>query len=311
MLHELVHNVRGPHDSIFYKLLDELKAECEDLMSRGISGTGAGFDASSTGRLGSHAFIPIHNPSEDKMRDVALRAAEKRLTKQRLMSNGPVRLGGDASAVRSLAPGQAAAMAAERRRAMDNRWCPNEVIREALDAASKRAEDKRKGASASNKKTEIDYIVLDDADELEAVLASQVEEDQGVNEGEGEEERQGGRDQRGASSSSASFSPGERLLSRLKASSRLKREKGEAEAEGKKGGKVKTSASAANNVVDLTMDSDEDHRGKVKRPAKKSSGSRGKMMRQERQSWQCLSCFIVNPGSNRQCSICLASAPIG
>ena len=26
MLHELAHNIRGPHDAVFYKLLDELKA---------------------------------------------------------------------------------------------------------------------------------------------------------------------------------------------------------------------------------------------------------------------------------------------
>ena len=26
MLHELAHNIRGPHDAAFYKLLDELKA---------------------------------------------------------------------------------------------------------------------------------------------------------------------------------------------------------------------------------------------------------------------------------------------
>jgi len=34
MLHELVHNVRGPHDAIFYKVLDEIKAECEELMAK-------------------------------------------------------------------------------------------------------------------------------------------------------------------------------------------------------------------------------------------------------------------------------------
>ena len=28
MLHELVHNVRGPHDAVFYKLLDEITEVC-------------------------------------------------------------------------------------------------------------------------------------------------------------------------------------------------------------------------------------------------------------------------------------------
>jgi hypothetical protein len=59
----------SPHNAAFYKLLDELWSEAEDLMDRGISGSGQGFDAPSAGRLGSHAFIPIHNPPSDKMAD--------------------------------------------------------------------------------------------------------------------------------------------------------------------------------------------------------------------------------------------------
>ena len=51
MLHELVHNDIGPHDGKFFALLAELEKECEDLMARGIGGTGAGFDAKGT-RLG-------------------------------------------------------------------------------------------------------------------------------------------------------------------------------------------------------------------------------------------------------------------
>ena len=51
MLHELVHNAIGPHDGKFFALLAELEKECEDLMARGIGGTGAGFDAKGT-RLG-------------------------------------------------------------------------------------------------------------------------------------------------------------------------------------------------------------------------------------------------------------------
>jgi hypothetical protein len=51
MLHELVHNDIGPHDGKFFALLAELEKECEDLMARGVGGTGAGFDAKGT-RLG-------------------------------------------------------------------------------------------------------------------------------------------------------------------------------------------------------------------------------------------------------------------
>jgi WLM domain len=38
MLHELAHQVRGPHDAIFYKAWDDLRAECEMLIVQGISG---------------------------------------------------------------------------------------------------------------------------------------------------------------------------------------------------------------------------------------------------------------------------------
>lgn len=66
---QLCHILIGPHNAAFYKLLDELWGEAEDLMDRGISGSGQGFDAPSAGRLGSHAFIPTHNPPEHRMAD--------------------------------------------------------------------------------------------------------------------------------------------------------------------------------------------------------------------------------------------------
>lgn len=64
-----MHVVVGPHNASFYKLLDELWGEAEDLMDRGISGSGSGFDAPSAGRLGSHAAIPTHNPPQHRMGD--------------------------------------------------------------------------------------------------------------------------------------------------------------------------------------------------------------------------------------------------
>ena len=42
-------------------------------MDRGISGSGAGFEGPSAGRLGSHGFVPVHNPPERRAREVALR----------------------------------------------------------------------------------------------------------------------------------------------------------------------------------------------------------------------------------------------
>lgn len=64
---QLCHNEISAHNAAFYKLLDELWGEAEELMDKGITGSGAGFDAPSAGRLGSHAFIPIHNPPEHRM----------------------------------------------------------------------------------------------------------------------------------------------------------------------------------------------------------------------------------------------------
>lgn len=41
-------------------------------MDRGVSGTGAGFDAKSMGRLGGRGPVPIHNPDPRKLREVAV-----------------------------------------------------------------------------------------------------------------------------------------------------------------------------------------------------------------------------------------------
>ena len=120
-------------------------------MDKGIKGSGQGFDAASKGRLGSHSFIPQHNPPQGRLRDVmlqvwvcatlwhfwrrrntnlardgslfmlarpvittcllqaglcALQAAEARAKRQAVMSGGPRKLGGDATALRGLTPGQ-------------------------------------------------------------------------------------------------------------------------------------------------------------------------------------------------------------
>ncbi|WIA29116.1 hypothetical protein OEZ86_011627 [Tetradesmus obliquus] len=120
MLHELCHNRIGPHNAEFYKLLDDLWTEAEELMDKGITGTAQGFDAASAGRLGAHGFIPTHNPPEHKMADAIRKAAEARARQQALMPSGPCKLGGSSS-YRHMTPAQAAAAAAERR-ARDNLW---------------------------------------------------------------------------------------------------------------------------------------------------------------------------------------------
>ncbi|KAL3503607.1 hypothetical protein ACH5RR_038056 [Cinchona calisaya] len=120
MLHELCHNVHGPHNASFYKLWDELRKECEDLIRKGISGSGKGFDLPGR-RLGG--FKP--QPPLSFFRQSVLAAAETRLHLGSLMPSGPKRLGGDSSMMSALTPIQAAAMAAERR-LRDNIWCGSE-----------------------------------------------------------------------------------------------------------------------------------------------------------------------------------------
>ena len=49
--------------------------ECEDLMARGVSGTGQGFDAPSSGRLGAGGFGG-HNPSPAELRGKMLQVSK-------------------------------------------------------------------------------------------------------------------------------------------------------------------------------------------------------------------------------------------
>lgn len=90
MLHELSHNVHGPHDAKFHALWDQLRKEYEALLLKGY--TGEGF-LSEGHRLGGRG-VP-----RDEARRIARAAAEKRRTLyagsgQRL-GGAPVRVGTD------------------------------------------------------------------------------------------------------------------------------------------------------------------------------------------------------------------------
>ncbi|XP_013628284.1 PREDICTED: uncharacterized protein LOC106334536 [Brassica oleracea var. oleracea] len=126
MLHELCHNAHGPHNASFYKLWDELRKECEELMSKGITGTGQGFDVPGK-RLGGFS----RQPPLSSLRATAATAAEKRVRAGNLLPSGPQRLGGDSSIMSHLSPIQAAAMSAERR-FLDDLWCGSQSA-EALE----------------------------------------------------------------------------------------------------------------------------------------------------------------------------------
>lgn len=145
MLHELCHNAIGPHNVSFYKLWDDLRKECEQLMSEGISGSGGGFDLPGR-RLGGFS----RQPPLSSLRQTALLAAENRKRQGILLPSGPKRLGGDKSIMSALTPVQAAAMAAERR-LQDDIWCGlEEVVEEEESSAGVPQEHQNIRNSASS-----------------------------------------------------------------------------------------------------------------------------------------------------------------
>ncbi|KAJ3247670.1 hypothetical protein HDU78_003476 [Chytriomyces hyalinus] len=117
MLHELTHNIRGPHDAEFYRNLDMLSKEHDDNVAGGW--TGAGFDSAGI-RLGGG----VRKVDEGEARAIALRAALEREKKGRIMiPAGGRKLGGSlAGKEKTMTPGEMAAMAAERR-LKDRVWC--------------------------------------------------------------------------------------------------------------------------------------------------------------------------------------------
>lgn len=120
LLHELTHIACGPHNSDFYKLLDELESECEELISKGIFGHG--FDTEGK-RLGGSSKNPI---SKYQTREKAAMAAEQRM--QTLMTSNPQRLGGtNQSDWKNKFPQRCAAQAALKRM-QDEKWCETKVI---------------------------------------------------------------------------------------------------------------------------------------------------------------------------------------
>ncbi|KAG8926304.1 hypothetical protein FRC02_008985 [Tulasnella sp. 418] len=123
MLHELTHNVHGPHDQAFYKFLSTLEDEYDALQRSGYAGEGFYSKGTRVGEGVSHN-LPLH-----LAREKALQAAEKR-RQVALVLTGGGKLGGQRRSAKS--PRELAAEAAERR-AKDEKTCGSgaEGIREA------------------------------------------------------------------------------------------------------------------------------------------------------------------------------------
>jgi DNA-dependent metalloprotease WSS1 len=173
MLHELTHNVRGPHDALFYEKLDELTAECEELITKGIVGSGQGFDALSAGRIGGRRLVGDDNsssnsrihgiesnngseqqqqqqqqrqPAKHILREAMMKAAEARARQASLMPTGPRKVGGNPTLKNIMTAREAAVYAAERR-LRDNVWCPTE---EGLCLEEEDEEDREGGGGSGN-----------------------------------------------------------------------------------------------------------------------------------------------------------------
>ncbi|KAI0073953.1 WLM-domain-containing protein [Panus rudis PR-1116 ss-1] len=134
MLHELTHNVHGPHDEKFYKYLSSLEDEYDSLKRSGYDGEGFHAKGRRLGQNVSHD-LPPH-----LARLKALEAAEKRKKTSQVLG-GPQRLGGGIKPGNKT-PRELAVEAAERR-IRDEKSCATgeEAQREVEKAARESVED--------------------------------------------------------------------------------------------------------------------------------------------------------------------------
>ncbi|KAF7307428.1 WLM domain-containing protein [Mycena indigotica] len=131
MLHELTHNVHGPHDEKFYKFLSGLQEEYDALQRSGYAGEGF---YSKGNRLGTNIS---HNLPPHLARSKAIEAAEKRKQTAQVLGGGGRRLGTGRLNVANMSPRELAARAAELR-ARDEKECGSGEMaqREAEKAAN-------------------------------------------------------------------------------------------------------------------------------------------------------------------------------
>lgn len=151
MLHELTHNVHGPHDEKFYKFLSELEDEFEALKRSGYAGEGFHTPGH---RLGENVS---HNLPPHIARARALEAAERRRRFSSILG-GARRLGG--APRRDLTPRELAAQAAERRLRDEKSCAFGELAhREAEKAARESIEDEVIDLTADS---DSDVVILDE-----------------------------------------------------------------------------------------------------------------------------------------------------
>ncbi|KAG8695858.1 hypothetical protein FRC09_008883 [Ceratobasidium sp. 395] len=158
MLHELTHNVHGPHDEKFYSFLNKLEDEYHALVTGGWRGTGFfapgdKLGSRNTGLRGTEgAFSRFDTTGKRK----AIEAAEARRRVEALGSGG--RLGGPRVASQSGKTRQELAAEAAERRRLDEQLC----------AASHPSADREAARAAADSIAE----VVADADLAEALALS-------------------------------------------------------------------------------------------------------------------------------------------
>ncbi|CAN6674565.1 DNA-dependent metalloprotease Wss1p [Trichomonascus vanleenenianus] len=119
LLHELTHNLFGPHDAKFFKYLDELKAEFEELVVSGYTGDGFFSQGQILGRRPG-SLLP--NTAEDRKR-LAAEAAAKRAG---LFAGSGQKLGGGPKDTHKSV--QDMVREAALRRADASKWCASDII---------------------------------------------------------------------------------------------------------------------------------------------------------------------------------------
>lgn len=157
MLHELTHNVHGPHDERFYAFLDQLQDELAELQRRGYSGEGF---YSNGHRLGGSGGLS-HNVPEHIKR---LRAVEARNRQQGLLgTGGGARLGGGSLAGIGLSPKEAAALAATMR-TEDSQHCgTGDKAREDAEMEKALRESVKTGADVIREQEELERAIRESA----------------------------------------------------------------------------------------------------------------------------------------------------
>ncbi|KAF8899221.1 WLM domain-containing protein [Infundibulicybe gibba] len=155
MLHELTHNVHGPHDDKFYKFLSGLQDEYDQLQQSGYAGEGFFSKGQRLGVNVSHD-LPPH-----LARTKTLEAAEKRRQVSKILGTGQNKLGGRLI-MKNMTPAQMAAQAAERR-ARDEKACASGAVaeREASKAAKESIKDRIIDLTQDDSDSEV--IILDQA----------------------------------------------------------------------------------------------------------------------------------------------------